>query len=133
MKVCMTLHDPNIPPYAGRMTAAEPAGVVPIDQQRWTYGWQLLDLTEPWNALYQQPLINLVCRCLMAKQDHRPDLAQLQAMITANLALPANQTVPPIWTNTFFADPQPPTPPEETDIRRTDIDPFFDYRTGRGL
>ncbi|KAI3392688.1 hypothetical protein diail_5288 [Diaporthe ilicicola] len=134
MKVCMTLHDPDQPPYAGRMTTEEPPAPVPIDQQRWTYGWQLLDPAEPWwLPLYQRPLVDLVCRCLMARQDFRPSLAQLQAIITANLALPANQNVPAFWTNTFFGDPQPPSPPEGTNTRRRDIDPFFDYRTGRAL
>ncbi|KAG6354492.1 hypothetical protein INS49_004509 [Diaporthe citri] len=131
MKVCMMLVDPDLPPYAGRMTSQEPANPTP-DQERWTYGWSLLDPAEPWANLYQQSLIDLVARCLMAKQEHRPTLQQLQTVITQELALPANQNVPNYWTNTFFADPQPPRPPVDTENVNV-IDPFWDYRKRKPL
>lgn len=129
----MTLLDPDLPPYAGRMTSQEPANPAP-DQERWTYGWSLLDPTEQWNNQYQQGLIDLVARCLMAKQEHRPTLQQLQTAITVELALPANQdqNVDPYWTNTFFRDPPPPQPPPDTESL-TSVDPFMDYVTMAAL
>ncbi|KAJ0120639.1 hypothetical protein J7T55_015369 [Diaporthe amygdali] len=131
IKVCMTLMDPDQPPYAGRMASQEPPNSTP-DQERWTYGWSLLDPAEPWAAQYQQSLIDLVARCLMAKQEHRPTLQQIQTVITQELTLPANQNVPAYWTNTFFREPRPPKPPEDTEDL-SDIDPFRDFRTGRAL
>lgn len=128
MKVCMMLVDPDRPPYAGRMTSQEPANPRP-DQERWTYGWSLLDPNESWVDMYQQSLIDLVARCLMAKQANRPTLQQIQTIITQELALPANQNVPAYWTNTFFLDPQPPIPPEDTE-NVNNIDPFWDYTEG---
>lgn len=127
----MTLRDPDLPPYAGRMISEEPANPT-TDQERWTYGWSLLDPAEPWTNMYQQALIDLVARCLMAKQAHRPTLQQIQAIITAQLALPANQNVDAYWTNTFFSDPPPPRPPVDTE-NVNDIDPFWDYRKRRRL
>ncbi|KAH8744670.1 hypothetical protein F5883DRAFT_722163 [Diaporthe sp. PMI_573] len=126
MKVSMTLLDPDFPPYAGRMTSQEPANPTP-DQQHWTFGYALLDPADPWTARYQQSLIDLVARCLMAKQAHRPTLQQLQTIITQELALPANQNVPAYWTNTFFVDPQKPRPPVDTE-NINNIDPFWDYK-----
>lgn len=125
------LVDPDIPPFAGRMTSQEPANPTP-DQERWTYGWSLLDPAEPWTNMYQQSLIDLVARCLMAKQEYRPTLQQIQTIITQELALPANLAVPNYWTNTFFADPQPPRPPVDTE-NISNIDPFWDYRKRKAL
>lgn len=127
----MTLTDPDLPPYAGRMTNQEPANPAP-HKERWTYGWSLLDPSEPWSGMYQQSLVYLVARCLMAKQAHRPTLQHLQTIITQQLALPTNQNVPAYWTNTFFSDPDPPRPPVDTE-NVNDIDPFWDYRKRRRL
>lgn len=138
MKVCMTLANPDSPPFADRMTSEEPpppaSGPLPADQQRWTYGWSLLDPSEPWLNRYQRPLIDLVARCLMARQEHRPTLQQIQAIVTAQLAAPpaapngpANANVPAYWTNTFFAQPPLPQPPRDTEFV-ADVDPFWDYR-----
>lgn len=133
MKVCMTLCLPESPPSAGRMTTEEPvlpAGVpVPAPQERWTYGWSLLSPVEPWLGKYQRPLIDLVARCLMAKQEFRPTLQQIQTIITAQLGIPGSvaATVPPYWTNTFFSVPRPPQPPRDTEFANP-LDPFWDYR-----
>lgn len=131
MKVSMTLIDPDLPPYAGRMTSQEPANPTP-DQERWTYGWSLIDPAESWANRYQQPLFDLVARCLMAKQEHRPPLQQIQTIITQQLALPANQNVPVYWTNTFFREPKPPRPPGDTE-NISNVDPFWDYKKRRPL
>ncbi|KAI7780758.1 hypothetical protein LA080_015549 [Diaporthe eres] len=131
MKVCMTLRNPDSPPYAGRMRSEEPPTPLgrtpPANQQRWTYGWSLLDPTEPWLNKYQRPLIDLVARCLMAKQEFRPTLQQIQAIVMQELANAANAAVPAYWTNTFFAQPRPPQPPRNTEFVE-EIDPFWDYR-----
>lgn len=136
MKVCMTLCNPDSPPYAGRMTTQEPAppqgGTVPAGQQRWTYGWSLLDPAEPWLGRYQRPLIDLVARCLMARQEFRPTLQQVQAIVTQELANPANANVPPYWTNTFFAQPRLPAPPRAA-ANVSEVDPFWDYRTHKPI
>lgn len=136
MKVCMTLRNPDSPPYAGRMTTEEPPApvgrTVPANQQRWTYGWSLLDPAEPWLNKYQRPLIDLVARCLMAKQEFRPTLQQIQTIVTQELASAANAAVPAYWTNTFFAQPRPPQPPRNTEFVE-EIDPFWDYRAHRRI
>lgn len=135
MNVCMTLCSPEYPPYAGRMTSEEPpppaGGIVPYNQQRWTYGWPLLDPNEPWLNRYQRPLIDLVARCLMAKQEFRPTLQQIQTIITQELAspnFPANANVPAYWTNTFFRQPRLPQPPGITEFVKS-LDPFWNYST----
>lgn len=128
----MQLRDPDNPPWAGRMTSQEPAFPTP-DQERWTYGWSLLDPVEPWLNRYQRPLIDLVARCLMAKQEFRPTLQQIQTIITRELAsanFPANANVPPYWTNTFFAQPRLPQPPRSTEFAKP-LDPFWDYSKHR--
>lgn len=123
----MTLiQDPDWPPYAGRMATEEPPNPTP-DQERWTYGWSLLNPNDPWSNMYQQSLRDLVARCLMAKQAHRPTLQQIQTTIDTELAMPANAAVPAYWTNTFFLDPPPPRPPVDTE-NISNIDPFWDYR-----
>lgn len=128
----MTLRNPDLPPYAGRMTSEEPpppvGGTVPSNQERWTYGWSLLDPAEPWLNRYQRQLIDLVARCLMAKQEFRPTLQQIQTIITQQLGAPAAiANVPPPWTNTFFAQPPAPQPPRDTEFADP-LDPFWDYR-----
>lgn len=129
----MTLTDSDIPPYAGRMTSAEPANVTP-DQERWTYGWSLLDPREPWatNNMFSQGLRDLVAACLMAKQEHRPTLDNIQQVIDQQLAVAANQQVPQYWTTTFFREPPRPRPPPNT-VDVNTIDPFWDYRTAEAL
>ena len=127
MKVCMTLAYPDLPPYAGRMASEEPPTPVPADQERWTYGWSLLDPAEPWLNKYQRPLIDLVARCLMAKQEFRPTLQAVQTIVTAELAAPANAAVPGRWTRTFFGQPRAPKPPRDTETVKV-INPFWDYR-----
>lgn len=128
MKVCMTLRYPDLPPYAGRMVTQEPPPPVLPHQERWTYGWSLLDPAEPWLGMYQQSLIDLVARCLMAKQEFRPDLQQIQNIITQQLAMPANANanVPAYWTTTFFGQPPTPKPPRVTEFVK-DLEPFWDY------
>lgn len=123
----MTLIPTDQPPHAGRMTTEEPPAPVPGPQERWTYGWSLLDPTEQWLGMYQRPLIDLVARCLMAKQELRPTLQQIQTIITQQLALPVNIAVPAYWTNTFFGQPPPPKPPQISEFVN-ELDPFWDYR-----
>lgn len=129
----MTLTDADMPPYAGRMTSAEPANPTP-DQERWTYGWSLLDQREPWanNNMFSQALRDLVATCLMARQEHRPTLDNIQQTIDQQLALAGNQQIPQYWTNTFFREPPQPRPPEDTESVNN-IDPFRDYETGEAL
>ncbi|KAG6361235.1 hypothetical protein INS49_009459 [Diaporthe citri] len=137
IKVCMTLAEPDFPPYAGRFKTDEPPNPTP-DQERWTYGWSLLDNSDPdlaapqWRGMYSPALRRLVARCLMAKQDHRPELQDIQARIDTALAQPHLQVVPPYWTNTFFREPPPPRPPRDTEDVN-DIDPFWDYNRAQGL
>lgn len=126
MKVCMTLRYPDLPPYAGRMASQEPPPPVPADRERWTYGWSLLDPAEQWGGIYQPALIDLVARCLMAKQEFRPTLQQIQNVITQQLALPANANVPAYWTTTFFGQPPTPKPPRVTEFVN-ELNPFWDY------
>lgn len=110
------------------MTSAEPQALVPLpaDQERWTYGWSLLDPNEQWVTQYQPALTDLVAKCLMARQEFRPTLQQIQTVITQQLAVPANATVPAYWTDTFFGQPPRPHPPEDTEFV-TRINPFWDY------
>jgi hypothetical protein len=77
--------------------------------------------------MYQRPLIDLVARCLMAKQEFRPTLQQIQTIITQQLALPVNAAVPAYWTNTFFGQPPPPKSPRISEFVN-ELDPFWDYR-----
>ncbi|KAG8163387.1 hypothetical protein KVR01_006684 [Diaporthe batatas] len=134
IKTALTLLDPDMPPYAGRMTSAEPPNVTPT-QERWTYGWSLLDPLEPWatNNMYSQALRDVVAECLMAKQEHRPTLNNLQQRITQQLAMAANQVIPQYWTNTFFREPRRPRqpPPDTADVDT--IDPFWDYENAEAL
>ncbi|POS76787.1 hypothetical protein DHEL01_v204820 [Diaporthe helianthi] len=133
IKTAMTLVNPDLPPYAGRMTTAEPANPIP-SQERWTYGFSLIDPREPWatNNMYSQALRDLVAACLMSKQEHRPTLNNIQQTINQQLAMPANQQIPQYYATTFFREPPPPTPPDITADLGT-VDPFYDYEAAQAL
>ena len=152
----MTLQKPQFPPVAGRLVKDEPAGVpyylVPRDEQRWTYGYDLID-PDPENewaqmlqGRYGMHLCEVVARCLMNKQEHRPNLQQLQDWITAELAPPAGGGRPPDdsaaarvpwgWRYLQFGNPPPPTASwgvADTGVENGDIDPFWDYDRGKQL
>ncbi|POS81278.1 hypothetical protein DHEL01_v200328 [Diaporthe helianthi] len=114
--------------WTGRMTSAEPQAPVPLPahQERWTYGWSLLDPSEQWVTQYQPALTDLVAQCLMAKQEFRPTLQQIQTIIIQQLAVQANTDVPAYWTDTFFRQPPRPRAPEDTEFAAR-INPFWDY------
>lgn len=143
MHCLMTMETPQFPSVAGRMTADEPLGMayglVPKTQQRWTFGYKLVDRdpnnaqTQALQAQYGIHLCQVVARCLMNRQEHRPNLQQLQDWIMAALTPPA-APVPAAWKAAWLGNPRPPRAPwqvVDAGTRNSDIDPFWDY--GRGV
>lgn len=104
--------------------------LVPRNQQRWNYGFKLVD-PDPNNAQAQaiqarcgMHLCQVVTRCLMNNQEHRPTLQQLQDWATA------------AWKTAVFGNPRAPTIPwqlNESGISNSDINPFMNYATGRAV
>lgn len=152
----MTFEHPQFPPVAGRMRADEPLGMayglVPRNQQRWTFGFRLVDQdpNNPQSAAlrtkYGNHLCEVVARCLMNKQAHRPTLQQLQDWAVAALTAPWGGGPPPAgdtttagyaaWKAGIFGNPREPAIPwqlEHSGIRNTDIDPFWDYAQGEPI
>lgn len=131
----LLLQEPDFPPVAGRMTSEEPAGVaydtVPTQDQRWTYGYRLIENTpegQEHRDRFTPALCELVAKCLMHRQEHRPDLTQLQADVAAALGNP----VPPLPARVrrFFGnDPPMPVPwySAYTDVDLLTMDPFEPY------
>lgn len=156
MYCLMTFEQPQFPPVAGRLAQDEPGGMpyglVPRNQQRWTYGFKLVDpdpvnvQAQAWQARYGTHLCEVVARCLMNRQEHRPSLQQLQNWITTAITPPPGGGDPPGgstqtalyggWRAVVVGDPPPPSVPwqlAQTGINNSDIDPFWDYRTGQPL
>jgi hypothetical protein len=131
----LLLQAPDFPPVAGRMLSAEPApppgGQVAYDDQRWTYGYRLIENT-PEGQEYQTRFTPLLCdtiaRCLMAKQEHRPDLVTLQNTIAGALGNPPPR-LPGTVRRFFGSDAPPPVPWYSTysDADLAQIDPFDPY------
>ncbi|KAI7780757.1 hypothetical protein LA080_015548 [Diaporthe eres] len=92
----LLLQTPDFPAVAGRMKSEEPPLVppatdVPIQDQRWTYGYRLIaddDEGREYQQKFTPALCEAIAKCMMARQEHRPDLNQLQADITIALGNP---------------------------------------------
>ncbi|KUI66988.1 hypothetical protein VM1G_02307 [Cytospora mali] len=130
MYCLMTFEEPQFPPVAGRFTKDEPGGMayglVPRRQQRWTYGYKLVDpdpaneQTQELQTRYGTHLCEVVARCLMNKQEHRPNLQQLQDWVTAELSPPPGGGPPPAdspaapvparWKADMLGNPPRPRP-----------------------
>ncbi|ROV92956.1 hypothetical protein VMCG_09010 [Cytospora schulzeri] len=156
MYCLMTFTQPQFPPVAGRLAKDEPPGMpyglVARSEQRWTYGFRLVD-PDPANASAQEfkerygsRLCEVVARCLMNKQAHRPSLQQLQDWITTAITPPPGGGDPPGgstatalyagWKRTVFGNPPFPKVPRrvsQTRLGNMDIDPFWDYGRDRPL
>lgn len=135
----LLLQHPDFPPVAGRMFSAEPPQYdpVPARHQRWTYGYRLIQDSQEGQE-YRDRFMPLLCetiaRCLMHKQENRPDLVQLQRIITGALGNP-----PPRLPNTvrrFFGSDAPPPVPwyaNSVDVDLGTMDPFTPYHGFRYL
>ncbi|KAL1856316.1 hypothetical protein Daus18300_010801 [Diaporthe australafricana] len=141
-KDCWFLPYPDFPPVAGRMTSEEPPGIpeanVPRNEQRWTYGHDLIGpsmMSQQLRTQFSQPLCETVARCLMARQEHRPDLQQLQATVAAALGAAPQAPLLPLEVPAFFGNDPPPPPPwrmrfQTVDAR--DLDPWGAYSDEEG-
>lgn len=136
----LLLQYPDFPPVAGRMTSEEPPGIaaaaVPRDDQRWTYGHELIGPSMMGQALrtkFTPALCETVAKCLMARQEHRPDLQQLQAIITAALGSPP-PPLPAEVARFFGNDPAPPAPwrMRFQTVATQDLDPWGAYSDEEG-
>lgn len=133
--------EPDFPPVAGRMRSEEPPIIppaidVPIQDQRWTYGYRLIepgDAGDTYRNIFSQELCETVAKCMMARQEHRPDLNQLQAAI--NAAINPQQRLEARVRRFFGAEASPPVPwmGVWVDVDLTQIDPFDPYPDGVGL
>lgn len=128
----LLLQEPDFPPVAGRMRSAEPPQFdpVPMRHQRWTYGYRLIaDNAE--GQGYRQRFTPLLCetiaKCLMAKQEHRPNLIELQRII--RVAISDGPALPDAVRNFFGNDAPPPLPPflDYTSFDFATMDPFDPY------
>lgn len=152
----MTFEQPPFPPVAGRLRRDEPPGIpyalVPRNRQRWTYGFKLVDPSpnnaesQAIQARYGNHLCEVVARCLMNKQEHRPTLQQLQDWATTALTPPPGGGPPPAgstatavyagWKAALFGNPRAPTVPwrlKDTGFSNSDIDPFWNYARGEPI
>lgn len=129
----LLLQEPDFPPVAGRMRSAEPPqwDPVPMRHQRWTYGYRLI-ADDAEGQGYRQRFTPLLCetiaKCLMAKQEHRPNLIELQRIITG--AISNGPARLPDAVRNFFGDDAPPAVPRFLDYTRFDLetmDPFDPY------
>ncbi|KKY39029.1 hypothetical protein UCDDA912_g00936 [Diaporthe ampelina] len=117
------------------MTSEEPAGVaynaVPTQDQRWTYGYRLIQNTpegQEHRDNFTPALCETIAKCLMHRQEHRPDLVQLQADITNALGN-APPRLPARVRRFFGNDPPLPVPwySAYTDVDLQHMDPFDPY------
>lgn len=133
---CMLLlQKPDTPAVAGRMRSEEPVGVpaaqVPYPDQRWTYGYRLIANDREgleYRNRFTPELCQTIAKCMMARQEHRPDLTQLQTDITN--ALGAAPPPLPAWVREFFGRDNPPRVPARamyTDVDLENMDPFNPY------
>lgn len=135
----LLLQHPDFPPVAERMFSEEPPQVnpVPVPDQRWTYGYRLIEDSEEGRE-YRDRFTPLLCetiaRCLMHKQEHRPDLVQLQGIITNALGN-APPGLPGNVRRFFGSDAPPPLPPYAAfvDVDLQNLDPFDPYNGYRYL
>ncbi|KUI57802.1 hypothetical protein VP1G_05087 [Cytospora mali] len=156
MYCLMTFEEPQFPPVAGRFTKDEPGGMayglVPRRQQRWTYGYKLVDpdpaneQTQELQTRYGTHLCEVVARCLMNKQEHRPNLQQLQDWITAELTPPPGGGPPPAdspaapvpagWKADMLGNPPRPRPGwrvATTGWSNSTVDPFWNYGNNKSI
>lgn len=135
----LLLQLPDFPPIAGRMTSEEPAVVppaldVPFEEQRWTYGYRLIadgDEGDEYRANFTPALCETIAKCMMARQEHRPDLTQLQADITNAIGNPPPRLDPRV-RRFFGSEATPPVPWRAlyTDVDLQNMDPFDPYPAG---
>lgn len=108
-----------------------PATDVPIQDQRWTYGYRLIaddDEGREYQQKFTPALCEAIAKCMMARQEHRPDLNQLQADITNALGNPpprldarvrrffGSEATPPVHWRAAFSD-----------VDLLEMDPFNPY------
>ncbi|KAG8165063.1 hypothetical protein KVR01_005338 [Diaporthe batatas] len=102
---------------------------VPSRHQRWTYGYRLIDDSaeaQDYRNTFTPLLCETIARCLMHKQEHRPDLVQLQRIITNALGnLPPR--LPVNVVRFFGSDAPPPVPIYAPFSDLGTIDPFDPY------
>lgn len=134
---CLMLRQhPDFPAVAGRMRGEEPpfvapANDLPIEDQRWTFGYRLVEDSadaREYQRNFSRVLCETVAKCLMARQEHRPDLNQLQTIITNAMGNP----VPPLPARVrrfFGSDAPPPVPWRNayTDVDLLSMNPFDPY------
>lgn len=108
-----------------------PAADVPVQDQRWTYGYRLI-AGDAEGQEYQQKFTPALCeavaKCLMARQEHRPDLNQLQTAITNALGNPLPRLDAKV-RRFFGREAKPPVPWRSayTDVDLLHMDPFNPY------
>lgn len=88
-----------------------PAIDVPFADQRWTYGYRLIapgDAGDTYRYTFSTALCETIAKCMMARQEHRPDLNQLQAAI--NAAINPQPRLPGTVRRFFGAEASPPMP-----------------------
>lgn len=132
----LLLQTPDFPAVAGRMKREEPAIVppatdVPIQDQRWTYGYRLIRNNaegREYREKFTPALCEMIAKCLMARQEHRPDLNQLQTAITNALGNPLPRLDARV-RRFFGAEATPPVPWRSayTDVDLLNMDPFNPY------
>lgn len=108
-----------------------PATDVPIQDQRWTYGYRLIRNNaegREYREKFTPALCELIAKCLMARQEHRPDLNQLQTAITNALGNPLPRLDARV-RRFFGAEATPPVPWRSayTDVDLLNMDPFNPY------
>ncbi|POS81279.1 hypothetical protein DHEL01_v200329 [Diaporthe helianthi] len=139
MLCLVLLTHPDFPPVAGRMLSQEPPGngPVPAQDQRWTYADRLIEGSQEaqeYRARFTPLLCDTIARCLMHRQEHRPDLVELQRIITNALRDPPIRLADDIQR--FFGSDAPPPVPIYAPYIGVDIgrlDPFDPYPGHRYL
>lgn len=136
MLCLLLLQKPDFPPVPGRMKSEEPAIVppaadVPYQDQRWTYGYRLIaedDEGQEHRQKFTPALCETIAKCMMARQEHRPDLNQLQAAITNALGNPLPRLDASV-RRFFGVEATPPVPWRSlyTDVDLLHMDPFDPY------
>lgn len=117
------------------MRSEEPAPIppavnIPYEEQRWTYGYRLIANNAEGQAIrarFTPALCETIAKCMMARQEHRPDLSQLQTDISN--ALNPLPRLPRTVRRFFGSDAPPPVAwlSEYSDVDIQNMDPFDPY------
>lgn len=118
------------------MRSEEPAVVppaldVPVQDQRWTYGYRLIANDaegQEYRDNFSAALCETIAKCMMARQEHRPDLVQLQTGITNAIGNPPPRLEARV-RRFFGSEATPPVPwiGAYTDVDLQNMDPFDPY------